>query len=155
MCAYMHMSVGVCSIGLSVAFSAVCVSRSCGSLCFCVFESMQYWPGCGVLSCLCVEELWPCGGVCLRVCVSMQQHRVDRVPGFFSSRPNWDPPRRRMCPLPLWFRGRGGGVVPIRTRPVCGEMSCLSVEELRECVLMCLWEYAVLGCLWRDELSVS
>jgi hypothetical protein len=39
--------------------------------------------------------------------------------------------------------------------PVCGGMSCLFVEELWECVLMCLWEYAVLGCLWRDELSVS
>jgi hypothetical protein len=31
--------------------------------------------------------------------------------GFFSSRPNLDPPypltRRRVCPLPLWFRGGG------------------------------------------------
>ncbi len=30
-------------------------------------------------------------------------HRVDRVLGFFSSRPHWDPPpptRRRVCPLP-------------------------------------------------------
>ncbi len=30
-------------------------------------------------------------------------HRVYRVLGFFSSRPNWDP-RSRVCP-PLWFRG--------------------------------------------------
>jgi hypothetical protein len=64
------------------------------------------------------------------------EHRVDRVLGFFSNRPNWDPPsitsspRRRVCSLPLWFRGRethslavagewvggGGGGVPIRTR---------------------------------------
>ncbi len=35
-----------------------------------------------------------------------------RVLGFFSSRPNWDPPpphpqphRRRVCPLPLWAGG--------------------------------------------------
>ncbi len=35
-------------------------------------------------------------------------HRVDRVLGFFSSRPNWDHlTRRRQCP-PLWFRGWGG-----------------------------------------------
>jgi hypothetical protein len=33
MCAYMHMSVGVCSIGLAVACGAVCVLRSCGSVC--------------------------------------------------------------------------------------------------------------------------
>ena len=51
-------------------------------------------------------------------------HRVDRELGFFSSRPNWDSPtHRRVCPLPLWFRGweytrwweRGWGV-PARTR---------------------------------------
>ncbi len=31
--------------------------------------------------------------------------RVDRVLGFYSSRPNRDPPtRRRAFPLPLWFR---------------------------------------------------
>jgi hypothetical protein len=36
--------------------------------------------------------------------------------GLFSSRPNWDLTRRRLCSLPLWFRGedtlargRGGG----------------------------------------------
>ncbi len=50
--------------------------------------------------------------------------RVDRVLGFFLSRPNWDPPLltcRRVC-TPLWFSGghiclrdRGRGV-PIRTR---------------------------------------
>ncbi len=41
-------------------------------------------------------------------------HRVDKVPGFFSSRPKWDPPpplhpltRWRVCPLPLRFRGGG------------------------------------------------
>ncbi len=52
-------------------------------------------------------------------------HRVDRVPGFFSSRPNWDTPpltRRRVhVPPSLWFQGmhtkseRGGEGVPIRT----------------------------------------
>jgi hypothetical protein len=36
-------------------------------------------------------------------------HSVDRVLCFFSSRPNWDPPPtlRRMCSLPLLFRGGG------------------------------------------------
>ncbi len=36
-----------------------------------------------------------------------ETHRVDRVLGFFSSRPNCVPHpliRRRVCP-PLWFRG--------------------------------------------------
>ena len=37
----------------------------------------------------------------------------------------------------------------------CGVLSCLCVEELWKCVLMCLWEYAVLVGMWRDELSVS
>ncbi len=39
--------------------------------------------------------------------VHRMYHRVDRVLGFFASRPNWDPPypltRRRVC-TPLWFR---------------------------------------------------
>ncbi len=36
-------------------------------------------------------------------------HKVDRVLGFFSSRPNRDPhplTRRRLCPPSLWFLGR-------------------------------------------------
>ncbi len=58
------------------------------------------------------------------------QHKVDRMLGFFSSRPNWDPPLPHtqasvFPPPPLWLRrkgtlacGRGGGGVPtpIRTR---------------------------------------
>jgi hypothetical protein len=54
-------------------------------------------------------------------------HRVDRVLGFFSSRPNWDSPmhsltRRRVFPPSLWFRGRDTRLresewgVPIQTR---------------------------------------
>ncbi len=57
-------------------------------------------------------------------------HRADRLPGFFSGRPNWDPPplttsRVWRRPLPLWLRGEGNirlvesgceGGVPIRTR---------------------------------------
>ncbi len=51
-------------------------------------------------------------------------HRVDRVLGFFSSRPNLDPPPHPQASAsPLWFRGRdtlacgrggGHGEVPIR-----------------------------------------
>ncbi len=50
----------------------------------------------------------------------LQVHRVNRVLGFFSSRPNWDPPplnRRWVCP-PFSTRGdtlayrRGGGLGP-------------------------------------------
>jgi hypothetical protein len=41
------------------------------------------------------------------------------VPGFFSSRPNWDPSRplnhRRVCPPLLWFKG-GGGHTLMRVR---------------------------------------
>ncbi len=38
------------------------------------------------------------------------EHRVDRVLGFFSSRPNWDPPftpspAGECVPTPVWFRG--------------------------------------------------
>jgi hypothetical protein len=53
--------------------------------------------------------------------------RVDRVLGFFSSRPNWDPPpppHPQASVSHFWFRGggntlacgRGGGGFPIRTR---------------------------------------
>ncbi len=48
------------------------------------------------------------------------EHRVDRVLGFFSSRPNWDTPpphlftRRRVCPFPV--TNGGGGKVLLRTR---------------------------------------
>jgi hypothetical protein len=59
--------------------------------------------------------------------LSPAQSTVDRVLGFFSSRPHWDPPAPSLYPqasvsAPLWFRGdtlacgRGGGGVPIRTR---------------------------------------
>ncbi len=38
-------------------------------------------------------------------------HRVDRVPGFLSSRPNWLPrplTRKRVLPFsPIWFQGGG------------------------------------------------
>ncbi len=55
-------------------------------------------------------------------------HRVHRVLGFFSSRPNWDPPTPSptgvVSPPLFWFRGgwdklacrEGVGVVPIQTR---------------------------------------
>ncbi len=55
-------------------------------------------------------------------------HRVDRVLSFFSSRPNWDSPTpltRIRVPVPpprfgsgggTFACGRGGGGVPIRTR---------------------------------------
>jgi hypothetical protein len=42
-------------------------------------------------------------------------HKVDRVLGFFSSRPNWDPPPpapphpQESVTIPLWFRPPGGG----------------------------------------------
>jgi hypothetical protein len=46
----------------------------------------------------------------LKISLILQVHRVDRVLGFFSSRPDWNPftplTRRRVCP-PLWFRGKG------------------------------------------------
>ncbi len=45
-------------------------------------------------------------------------HREDSVPGFFSSRRNWDSPilspAGECAPPPLW--GRGGGGVPIPSR---------------------------------------
>ncbi len=57
---------------------------------------------------------------------SKYTHRVDIVLGFFSSRPNWDPPNSSTageCVTPSLFRGgggtlacgRGGGGVQIRT----------------------------------------
>jgi hypothetical protein len=43
-------------------------------------------------------------------CADGLDHRVDRVLGFFSSRPNWNPPlphpQASVFP-PLWFRGEG------------------------------------------------
>ncbi len=48
--------------------------------------------------------------ICIQSYVSLKSqqssHRVDRLLGVCSSRPNWDPPlpRRRLSPLPLWFR---------------------------------------------------
>jgi hypothetical protein len=116
-CAYMQNSVGVCSIGLSVAFSAVCVLKSCGSVCLRDFELSVCGGVVGVCAYVSVAicsvgrsvagravcELRSCGSVCLCVCGSMQ----------------------------YW--------------PVCGVWSCLCVEELWECVLMCLYEYAVLA----------
>jgi hypothetical protein len=49
-CAY--VSVGVCSIWLSVAECAVCVLRSCGNVCKCVYGGKPYLPACGGTSCL-------------------------------------------------------------------------------------------------------
>jgi hypothetical protein len=43
------------------------------------------------------------------------KHRVDRVLGSFSSRPNWDPPpppHPQVSVHPLWFREGGGGTLP-------------------------------------------
>jgi hypothetical protein len=55
-------------------------------------------------------------------------HRVDRVPSFFSSRPNLDfltPSHAGKCvthPLPIWFRGeRGGGAAHSLTGEGVGE----------------------------------
>ncbi len=44
--------------------------------------------------------------------IVQSNHRVDRVLGFFFSRPNWNPPfhplnRWRVCPLLLWSGGGG------------------------------------------------
>jgi hypothetical protein len=51
-------------------------------------------------------------------CVLRWEHRVDRVLGLFSSRPNWDshtPSPAGECVFPpIWFRGRG-------TRSLAGE----------------------------------
>jgi hypothetical protein len=55
----------VSRIYLPVAGRAVCELRKCGSVCLCVCGSMQYWPFCGIFSCLCVEELWDCVLMCL------------------------------------------------------------------------------------------
>ncbi len=44
------------------------------------------------------------------------KHKIDRVLGLFSSRPNWDPlTSRRSCSSPFWFGGGGG-----RYTPACG-----------------------------------
>ncbi len=42
-----------------------------------------------------------------------EEYRVDRVLGFFSNRPNWDP--HTHSPKGLWFRG-GGGHTRLRDR---------------------------------------
>ncbi len=47
------------------------------------------------------------------------EHRVDRVLGFFSSRPNWDPhTRRRVCPPPVLWLAEG------RDKLACGDKHC-------------------------------
>jgi hypothetical protein len=61
----------------------------------------------------------------LSIVINSLRHRVDRVLGFFSSRPNWDPPThsspKECVPLPLVpgvhtrLREKDGGV-PIQTR---------------------------------------
>jgi hypothetical protein len=38
-------------------------------------------------------------------------HRVDRVPGFVSSRSNWDPSLAGDCAPPLFVPGGGGNTV--------------------------------------------
>jgi hypothetical protein len=55
--------------------------------------------------------------------LSMTPQGTYRILGFFSSRPNWDPPTTPSpageCAPPLWF-GRGGGGVPVRTTGTLG-----------------------------------
>ncbi len=80
-------------------------------MCLCVHGSMPYLHACGVLSCPWVEELC---GMCAHVSVGV-------------------------CSV-----GRS-----VAGQAVCEFRSCVG------CVLMCLWEYAVLAGLRRDELSVS
>ncbi len=125
---------------VSVACWAVCVLRSCGSVCLHAYVcgSMQYWPFCGIFSCLCVEELWDCALMCL------WEYK------------GWAGLWRDVLSVSLGVAGVClCDCSSMQYWPVCGVWSCLWVEELWECVLMCLWEYAVLAGPWRDELSVS
>jgi hypothetical protein len=57
---------------------------------------------------------------------NVSNHRVDRVLGFFSSRPNWDSPTPshagESVPL-LWFQGGGGGTHSLAGEGVGGPNS--------------------------------
>ncbi len=46
-------------------------------------------------------------------------HKVDRVLGLFSNRPNWDSPILSTASVPsFWFGGAGGGCT--QYTPACG-----------------------------------
>ncbi len=69
------------------------------------------------------------------ICVLRWEHRVDKVLGFFSSRPNWDSP----TPSPLPPFSSGGGVHARLREGVEGPNSDEGTDALGIYVL-CGWE---------------